>query len=99
MVPALIGIIMLFLCVVLTSTAIVRERERGTIEQLIVTPIRSWELLVGKLAPYVLLAFVDTIEILVLGVLLFGVPIAGSVPLLLACYGPVPGDAAGRSAC
>ena len=85
MVPALIGIIMLFLCVVLTSTAIVRERERGTIEQLIVTPIRSWELLVGKLAPYVLLAFVDTIMILVLGVLLFGVPIAGSVPLLLAC--------------
>jgi ABC-2 type transport system permease protein len=85
MVPALIGIIMLFLCVVLTSTAIVRERERGTIEQLIVTPIRSWELLVGKLAPYVLLAFIDTIEILVLGVLLFGVPIAGSVPLLLAC--------------
>ena len=84
MVPALIGIIMLFLCVVLTSTAIVRERERGTIEQLIVTPIRSGELLVGKLAPYVLLAFVDTIEILVLGVLLFGVPIAGSIPLLLA---------------
>ena len=85
MVPALIGVIMLFLCVVLTSTAIVRERERGTIEQLIVTPIRSWELLVGKLTPYVLIAFFDTIEILVLGVLLFGVPIAGSVPLLLAC--------------
>jgi ABC-2 type transport system permease protein len=87
MVPALIGIIMLFLCVVLTSTAIVRERERGTIEQLIVTPIRPWELLVGKLTPYVLLAFLDTIEILVLGVLLFHVPIAGSVPLLLACAG------------
>jgi ABC-2 type transport system permease protein len=85
MVPALIGIIMLFLCVVLTSTAIVRERERGTIEQLIVTPIRSWELLVGKLTPYVLIAFIDTVEILVLGVLLFGVPVAGSVPLLLAC--------------
>jgi ABC-2 type transport system permease protein len=85
MVPALIGIIMLFLCVVLTSTAIVRERERGTIEQLIVTPIRSWELLVGKLTPYVLIAFVDTVEILVLGVLLFGVPVAGSIPLLLAC--------------
>lgn len=83
MVPALIGIIMLFLCVVLTSTAIVRERERGTIEQLIVTPIRAGELLVGKLAPYVLLAFIDTIEILVLGVILFHVPIAGSIPLLL----------------
>jgi ABC-2 type transport system permease protein len=85
MVPALIGIIMMFQCVVLTSTAIVRERERGTIEQLIVTPIRSSELLLGKLAPYVLLGFIDTVEILVLGVLLFGVPIAGSIPLLLAC--------------
>jgi len=83
MVPALIGVIMLFLSVVLTSTAIVRERERGTIEQLIVTPIRSSELLVGKLTPYVLLAFLNMVEILTIGVLLFGVPIAGSVPLLL----------------
>jgi ABC-2 type transport system permease protein len=85
MIPALIGVIMLFLSVVLTSTAIVRERERGTIEQLIVTPVRSWELLVGKLTPYILLAFLNTVEILVIGVLLFGVPVAGSVPLLLAC--------------
>ena len=85
MIPALIGVIMLFLSVVLTSTAIVRERERGTIEQLIVTPVRSWELLVGKLTPYVLLAFLNTVEILVIGVLLFGVPVAGSVPLLLVC--------------
>ncbi len=84
MVPALIGVIMLFLSVVLTSTAIVRERERGTIEQLIVTPIRSGELLVGKLTPYVLLAFLNMIEILTIGVLLFGVPISGSIPLLLA---------------
>jgi ABC-2 type transport system permease protein len=85
MIPALIGVIMLFLSVVLTSTAIVRERERGTIEQLIVTPVRSWELLVGKLTPYVLLAFLNTVEILVIGVLLFGVPVAGSVVLLLVC--------------
>ncbi len=83
MVPGLIGVLMLYLSVVLTATAIVRERERGTIEQLIVTPIRSWELVVGKLTPYVLLAFLNTVEILAIGVLLFGVPIAGSVPLLL----------------
>jgi ABC-2 type transport system permease protein len=85
MIPALIGVIMLFLSVVLTSTAIVRERERGTIEQLIVTPVRSGELLVGKLTPYVVLAFLNTVEILVIGVLLFGVPVAGSIPLLLLC--------------
>ena len=83
MIPALIGMILQFLTTILTSTAIVRERERGTIEQLIVTPIRAWELVVGKLAPYVVLAFVNTIEILAAGVLLFGVPINGSLPLLL----------------
>ncbi|MEK7276148.1 MAG: ABC transporter permease, partial [Chloroflexota bacterium] len=63
------------------------ERERGTIEQLIVTPIRAWELVVGKLAPYVVIAFVDTVEILVAGVLIFGVPINGSLPLLLVLAG------------
>jgi ABC-2 type transport system permease protein len=84
MIPALIGLILQFLTVILTATAIVRERERGTIEQLIVTPIRAWELMVGKLAPYVVIAFIDMIEILVAGVLLFGVPINGSLPLLLA---------------
>ena len=87
MVPALIGMILQFLTVILTATAIVRERERGTIEQLIVTPIRSWELVAGKLTPYVMIAFIDTLEILVVGVLLFGVPINGSVPLLLLLAG------------
>ncbi|MEO8082606.1 MAG: ABC transporter permease [Ardenticatenales bacterium] len=83
MVPALIGLILQFITIILTATAIVRERERGTIEQLIVTPIRPWELVVGKLAPYVVIAFIDMLEILVAGVLIFGVPINGSLPLLL----------------
>jgi len=83
MIPALVGLIIQFLTVILTATAIVRERERGTIEQLIVTPIRSWELVVGKLAPYVIIAFVDVVEILAAGVLLFRVPINGSLSLLL----------------
>jgi ABC-2 type transport system permease protein len=84
MVPALIGIILLFQSILLTSTAIVRERERGTIEQLIVTPIRSGELIVGKITPYVAIAFFNMIEVLIVGALLFRVPITGSVPLLLA---------------
>lgn len=83
MIPGLIGMILQFLTTFLTATSIVRERERGTIEQLIVTPIRSWELIAGKLAPYVLIAFFDTLEILVAGVLLFQVPINGSLLLLL----------------
>ena len=83
MIPALIGLILQFLTVILTATAIVRERERGTIEQLIVTPIRAWELVVGKVAPYVIIAFIDMVEILLAGVLLFNVPINGSLGLLL----------------
>jgi ABC-2 type transport system permease protein len=83
MIPALIGQILQFLTTILTATSIVRERERGTIEQLIVTPLRPWELVVGKLTPYVLLSFLDTLEILVAGVLLFNVPINGSLILLL----------------
>jgi ABC-2 type transport system permease protein len=87
MIPGLIGVILQFLAVLLTSTAIVRERERGTIEQLIITPIRSWELIVGKLMPYVLIAFFDLLEVLIIGTLVFNMPINGSVPLLLVLAG------------
>jgi ABC-2 type transport system permease protein len=87
MIPAMIGLILQFLTTMLTATSIVRERERGTIEQLIVTPLRAWELMVGKLAPYVLLAFLDTLEILAIGVFLFKVPINGSLLLLVLLTG------------
>jgi ABC-2 type transport system permease protein len=83
MVPAMIGMILQYLGTMLTATAIVRERERGTIEQLIVTPLRSQELVVGKLTPYVLLTFLDVIEVLIVGVFLFKMPINGDVILLL----------------
>ncbi len=84
MVPAMIGMILQYLGTMLTATAIVRERERGTIEQLIVTPLRSQELVIGKLAPYVILTFWDVIEVLVVGVFLFKMPINGDLTLLLA---------------
>lgn len=83
-IPGLVGMILQFLTTILTSTSIVRERERGTIEQLIVTPLRSWELVIGKLTPYVLIAFFDTLIVLFFGVLVFNVPINGSLGLLLA---------------
>ena len=83
MVPGIIGFILYGITSILTATTIVRERERGTIEQLIVTPIRSWELVVGKLLPYVVLALFDTIMILILGSWLFGVPIRGDVGVIL----------------
>ena len=83
MIPALIGMILQFLATLLTASAIVREREYGTIEQIIVTPIQAWELVVGKVVPYVLIAFFNMLEILLAGVLLFDVPINGSLGLLL----------------
>jgi len=84
MVPAMIGLILQNITSTLSASAIVRERENGTIEQLIVTPIRAWELIVGKLFPYTLIAFVNVLEILLLGTLWFHVPIRGSLVLLLA---------------
>lgn len=87
MVPALIGMILQLLTSMLTATAIVRERERGTIEQLIVTPIRPIELILGKIAPYVLIAFFNTLEVLLVGTLWFGVPLRGSLGLLLLLSG------------
>ena len=83
MIPGLMGTILLQITVMLTASSIVRERERGTIEQLIITPIRSWELVVGKLTPYVFLAFFDMLEVLVVGTLLFHVPMSGNLGLLL----------------
>jgi ABC-2 type transport system permease protein len=86
-VPGLIAIILFQTATSLTALSIVRERERGTIEQLIVTPIRNWELVVAKMIPYVLVSFADTFLILLVGTLLFGVPIRGSLLLLLALTG------------
>jgi ABC-2 type transport system permease protein len=84
MIPAMVGLILQSITSTLSASAIVRERENGTIEQLIVTPVRSWELMVGKLFPYTFIAFFDVLEILVLGTLWFHVPIRGSIGLLLA---------------
>ncbi len=83
MIPGLIAMVLFTLTVMLTSLAIVREREQGTIEQLMVTPIRPIELIVGKVIPYVFVAFFDVLEVLALGVFWFGVPIHGSLSLLL----------------
>lgn len=82
MIPGVIGMILFALTSILTASAIVRERERGTIEQLIVTPIRPWEMVVGKLLPYVILAFLNAFEVLAIGHYWFGVPVRGSLWLI-----------------
>lgn len=84
MVPALIGFILQILTTMLTALSIVREKELGTVEQLIVTPIRPAELVIGKVIPYVVIAIIDAAEILLVGSWWFNVPISGSVVLLMA---------------
>ncbi len=86
-VPGVAGMILYFITALLTASSIVRERERGTIEQLIVTPIRSWELVVGKILPYTILAFIDLVEVLVVGYWWFHVPIRGDLGLIFALSG------------
>lgn len=83
MVPGLIATIVFILTMFMTGLAIVQEREQGTIEQLMVTPIRPLELVVGKVVPYVVIAFLEIIEVLALGVFWFGMPIKGNLLLLL----------------
>ena len=87
MIPGVIGMILFAITSILTATTIVRERERGTIEQLIVTPIRPWELVVGKLTPYVILSLFDTLMVLAIGHLWFGVPVRGDLGLIIVLSG------------
>jgi ABC-2 type transport system permease protein len=81
-VPGLVGVILTMTMVMLTAMAIARERERGTLEQLIVSPVRPVELVIGKIVPYIGLGYVQMTVILVLGRIVFDVPIAGSTGML-----------------
>ncbi|MFV9511295.1 ABC transporter permease [Tepidibacillus sp. LV47] len=82
-IPALIGLIMQNVTAILTAFALVREKERGTMEQLVVTPVRPIELILGKLVPYVGIGLFSFSIVLLTGVYWFGVPVKGSIPLLM----------------
>jgi ABC-2 type transport system permease protein len=79
MVPALAGLILTFIGVIVTSLGLVRERQAGTLEQLAVMPFRPLDVIGGKIAPYFLFAAFDMVLVTVLGIVLFGVPFNGSV--------------------
>jgi ABC-2 type transport system permease protein len=81
-VPAVIALVAFLIPIILTAQAVVREREIGTLEQIMVTPIRSWELVVGKTAPFAMLGVLDMIGIALVGVFWFRVPFNGN-PLVL----------------
>lgn len=82
MVPGILGLLLLVMTMMLTSLAIVKEKEVGTMEQLVVTPIRPYQLIIGKLAPFTLIGLVDIVLILLVAAFWFNVPVRGSVPLL-----------------
>ena len=79
MLPGLIGLVLQFLVPMITATAIVREKERGNIEQLIVTPIKPYELILGKIIPYIVVGIIISVSIITIMHYLFMVPIHGSV--------------------
>lgn len=82
-VPGLVAVIMMLICTLLTSITITRERETGTMEQILVSPIRPYEIIFGKIAPYVILALMDAIVIVICAKLIFDVPFRGNPWLLL----------------
>ena len=81
-VPGVVGVLLFLVCMLLTALAVVRERELGTLEQLMVTPLLPLELVAGKALPFALIGIVDLVLVTLLAVLWFGVPLVGS-PLLM----------------
>jgi ABC-2 type transport system permease protein len=81
-VPGVIGVLLTITLTLITSTAIVRERERGTLEQLVVTPIGKTSLMLGKLVPFMLVGYIQMTVVLGLGKLIFRIPTEGSIGLL-----------------
>lgn len=87
MVPGVVALVLMIITMTLTALAIVREKEIGTLEQLLVSPITPYELILGKLIPFTVIGFVDILAVLGVARFWFGVPILGSVPLLFALSG------------
>jgi ABC-2 type transport system permease protein len=83
MIPGIIALLLLVVTTNLSSMAIVRERELGTLEQLNVTPIARWELILGKMLPYAVIGLIDVLLVVVVAIFWFEVPLRGSFPLLL----------------
>jgi ABC-2 type transport system permease protein len=83
-VPGLMGVVLTMTMVMMTSIAMTRERERGTMENLLATPVRPFEVMLGKIVPYILIGYVQVVVILVAAKHLFSVPMVGSLALLSA---------------
>jgi ABC-2 type transport system permease protein len=87
-VPAILAMVLMLVTMILPSMAVVREKEMGTLEQIIVTPIRPWQLVLGKLFPFACVGFLDALLVCGVAVGLFGVPLRGSILLLIGLTVP-----------
>jgi ABC-2 type transport system permease protein len=85
MVPGIVGLLLSIITLILTSLGIVKEKEIGTLEQLIVTPIKPWQLIMGKLIPFVILGFISVVIVLTAMTYIFDIPVRGSVAFLFLC--------------
>lgn len=83
-VPGTVALILMLICAMMTSLTIAKEKETGTMDLLLVSPLPPLLIILGKVTPYAILSFIDALIILFLGYLLFNVPVRGSLPLLLA---------------
>lgn len=83
-VPGLMGVVLTMTMIIITALAMTRERERGTMENLLATPVRPFEVMAGKIVPYVVVGYVQLTLILVAAKVLFHVPLVGSIPLVYA---------------
>lgn len=84
-VPGLMGVILTMTMVMMTALGVTREVERGTMENLIATPVRPLEIMIGKIVPYILIGYVQVTVILLMAYFVFAVPFVGSLPWLLLC--------------
>ena len=84
MVPGVVALVLMIITMTLTSLGIVKEKEIGTLEQLMVTPIRPYQLIIGKLLPFTAIGFLDVVIVLAIARFWFNVPMVGSLPLLFA---------------
>jgi len=82
-VPGIITVLLMLVCAMMTSISIAREKEIGTMEVLLVSPLKPFQIIVGKVAPYVVLSLVNAVTILTLGYFVFGMPMQGNIVLLL----------------
>jgi ABC-2 type transport system permease protein len=83
-VPGLMGVVLTMTMIIITALAITRERERGTMENLLATPVRPFEVMAGKILPYIVVGYVQLTLILLAAAFLFNVPLVGSIPLVYA---------------